>query len=68
MEPVIHEVGEFHGSGGDPSGMSDWIQPNCTCGWKGRKIEAYNNWQWSLVHQAKIDHLEGVRRERQKQA
>ena len=57
-----HEIGEIHGDGHDPTGYLDWIQPNCTCGWVGRKVHAYNNWQWTLVHQQKVDHLETARK------
>jgi hypothetical protein len=37
--------------------FASYIQPVCTCGWKGRKQSCHNNWQMHDVARAITDHL-----------
>ena len=60
---IEHVVSEVTGDNEPQSmGMRAWIQPVCSCGWKGNKVHAYNNWQTTLVHDAKVRHLEAMRK------
>lgn len=34
-----------------------WIQSVCTCGWKGRKEYAYNDYQRSNVRELELEHI-----------
>jgi hypothetical protein len=43
------------------SGMRECFTPVCTCGWRGRGLEAYNNWLWTILEDQKKEHLERVK-------
>lgn len=37
-------------------GIEGWIQPECSCGWKGRKEYAHNDYQHSNVAEQEHNH------------
>ena len=37
--------------------LMGWIRPVCSCGWKGRKEYAHNDYQHSNIREQESDHL-----------
>ena len=37
-------------------GLDSWIQPSCSCGWKGRKEYAHNDYQYTNVREQEDSH------------
>lgn len=41
-------------------GFTELHTPVCTCGWKGRGLENYNDWKWTILNEQKQEHLDKV--------
>lgn len=39
------------------SNEAGWIQPTCSCGWRGKKEFAYNDYQRRNVMQQEVAHI-----------
>ena len=52
-KPRVHKI-TLEKEGG---GMDGTLRPICTCGWRGRAVGAYNNWQHTVVQDQGMDHV-----------
>jgi hypothetical protein len=50
---IDHEISRDQGG----EMFEGWIQPLCSCGWKGRKEYAHNDYQHSNVKEQEEDHI-----------
>ena len=70
MKPIMiqngHALSEVHRDGHDP--YTSTLQAQCSCGWEGAAIGAYEDFQCSAVRSQGLAHLAQVERERRQAA
>ena len=54
---LAHSIKREHGG----SAESGWIMPTCSCGWRGRKEYAYNDYQYTNAKEQEAEHFAAIR-------